>query len=162
MARDNSDPFEQERDGCLISTDPTRLNLDVVHGFLSRAYWSKNIPRSIVERAVRNSLCFGVYAGGQQVGFARVITDRATFAYIADVFILETHRGRGFSKFMMRAIKAHPDLQGLRRWSLATRDAHGLYSQFGFTPLKMPERHMEILDLGIYKTARPAGAGSES
>ena len=162
MARRDSLPFEQERDGCLISTDPARLNLDVIHGFLSRAYWSKNIPRSIVERAVRNSLCFGVYADGEQVGFARVITDRATFAYIADVFIVETHRGRGFSKFMMGAIKAHPDLQGLRRWSLATRDAHGLYSQFGFTPLKMPERHMEILDLAIYKKARPASAGTES
>src|SRR5579863_2665122 len=132
MARRDSLPFEQERGGCLISTDPARLNLDVIHGFLSTAYWSKNIPRSIVERAVRNSLCFGVYADGEQVGFARVITDRATFAYIADVFIVETHRGRGFSKFMMGAIKAHPDLQGLRRWSLATRDAHGLYSQFGF------------------------------
>ena len=161
MVRDNPAPFEQERDGCLISTDPVKLDLEVIHGFLSSAYWCKDIPRPVLDSAIRNSLCFGVYADGRQVGFARVITDRATFAYIADVFILDSHRGRGFSKFMMGAIKAHPDLQGLRRWSLATRDAHGLYRQFGFTPLKMPERHMEILDLAIYRQARPAGAGSE-
>lgn len=160
MVRDKSGPFEQERDGCLISTDSAKLDLDVIHEFLSGAYWCKDIPRAVLERAIRNSLCFGVYADGRQVGFARVITDRATFAYIADVFILDSHRGRGFSKFMMAAIKAHPDLRGLRRWSLATRDAHGLYRQFGFTPLNKPERHMEILDLAIYRQVRPAAAGT--
>ena len=157
MAPSESAVFEREHGGYLISTDPTRLDLDVIHGFLSRAYWCEDVPRSILERAIQNSLCFGVYAKGHQVGFARVITDRATFAYLADVFVLESHRRLGLSKQMMEAIKSHPDLQGLRRWSLASRDAHGLYSQFGFTALQMPERHMEILDLEIYKKARRAG-----
>jgi GNAT superfamily N-acetyltransferase len=161
MGRDDAAIFEREREGCLISTDPAKLDLDVIHGFLSRAYWSEDVPRSTLERAIRNSLCFGVYVDGRQAGFARVVTDRATFAYIADVFILEPHRGRGLSKQMMGVIRSHPDLQGLRRWSLATRDAHGLYSQFGFTPLQMPERHMEILHLEIYKKVLRAGAGSE-
>lgn len=157
MDRDDAAIFEQQRDGCLISTDPAKLDLDVIHGFLSQAYWCEDVPRPTLERAIRNSLCFGVYVDGRQAGFARVVTDRATFAYIADVFILEPHRGRGLSKQMMGVIRSHPDLQGLRRWSLATRDAHGLYSQFGFTPLQMPERHMEILDLEIYRKARRAG-----
>jgi GNAT superfamily N-acetyltransferase len=161
MDRDDAAIFEREREGCLISTDPAKLDLDVIHGFLSQAYWCEDVPRSTLERAIRNSLCFGVYVNGRQAGFARVVTDRATFAYIADVFILEPHRGRGLSKQMMEVVRSHPDLQGLRRWSLATRDAHGLYSQFGFTPLQMPERHMEILDLEIYKKVRRAGAGSE-
>ncbi|HEV2383110.1 MAG TPA: GNAT family N-acetyltransferase [Terriglobia bacterium] len=161
MDSDDAVIFEQQCEGCLISTDPAKLDLDVIHGFLSQAYWSEAVPRSTLERAIRNSLCFGVYVDGRQAGFARVVTDRATFAYIADVFILEPHRGRGLSKQMMGVIRSHPDLQGLRRWSLATRDAHGLYSQFGFTPLQIPERHMEILDLEIYKKARRAGAGSE-
>jgi GNAT superfamily N-acetyltransferase len=161
MVRDNSGVVEEERDGCLISTDPARLDLDVIHGFLSQAYWCEDIPRPTLERAIRNSLCFGVYADGRQVGFARVITDRATFAYLADVFILESHRRRGLSKHIMEFIMAHPDLQGLRRWSLATRDAHCLYSEFGFTPLRTPERHMEIIDLEIYKKARQAAAANE-
>ena len=161
MDRDDSGVIEQERDGCLISTDPARLDLEVIYGFLSHAYWSEEIPRSTLERAIRNSLCFGLYCDRRQVGFARVVTDRATFAYLADVFILDSHRRRGFSKLMMKFIMAHPDLQGLRRWSLATRDAHGLYSRFGFTSLKQPDRHMEILDLEIYKRARQARARSE-
>jgi len=150
-----AEPAAFERDGCLVSTDPAKLDLDVVHGFLAQAYWSEGIPRPVLERAIRNSLCFGVYADGRQVGFARVISDRATFAYIADVFILDSYRGRGFSKRLMEAIMSHPDLQGLRRWCLGTRDAHGLYAQFGFGPLKMPERNMEILDFEIYKKAEP-------
>jgi GNAT superfamily N-acetyltransferase len=145
--------FEQQFDGCLISTDPAKLDLDVIHGFLREAYWCEDIPRSTLERAIRHSLCFGIYADNHQVGFARVITDRATFAYIADVFVLDSHRGRGFSKLLMGAIKSHPDLRGLRRWSLTTRDAHGLYSQFGFTSPTFPDRHMEILTLEIYKQA---------
>jgi protein-tyrosine-phosphatase/GNAT superfamily N-acetyltransferase len=151
---------EYRRDGAVISTDPALLDMDVVHGFLSRVYWCEDIPREVLERAVRNSLCFGVYVDGAQVGFARVITDRATFAYLADVFIVESHRGRGLSKLMMEVVMSHPDLQGLRRFSLSTRDAHGLYRQFGFESAKMPERLMEILVPGIYKRP-PEGKASK-
>ncbi len=135
-----------------ISTDPARLDLDVVHRYLSEeAYWSPGVPRATVERAVENSLCFGVYAPDfSQVGFARLVTDRATFAYLADVFVLAEHRGRGLSKRLMEAIIAHPELQGLRRWLLMTRDAHSLYAQFGFTPLANPPRVMERHDPDVY------------
>jgi inosine/xanthosine triphosphatase len=134
-----------DKAGYTISSDPGHLQIDVIHDFLAqRAYWSKGVPRVVVEQAVKNSLCFGVYHGEEQVGFARVVTDRATFAYLADVFILEEHRGRGLSKRLMTTILQHPDLQGLRRWSLATRDAHELYAQFGFQPLVSPERWMEL------------------
>jgi GNAT superfamily N-acetyltransferase len=138
-------------DGISISADPALLDLDVIHGFLKSAYWCEGLPREVIERAIRNSLCFGVYDHGRQIGFARMITDRATYGYLADVFVLEPHRGRGLSKRLMQAIVAHPDLQGLRRWSLITRDAHGLYAQFGFQPLSQPERHMEILNPDVYK-----------
>ena len=127
-----------------ISTDPSRFDLDVVHGYLSRSYWAEGVPREIVERAVRGSLGFAAFEGGRQIGFARVITDRATFAYLADVFVLENFRGRGVASRIMEAIVSHPDLQGLRRWMLVTRDAHPLYEKFGFRPLAAPERHMEI------------------
>ena len=126
-----------------IDTDKARLDLDVIHGFLSASYWSPNVPREIVRRAIDNSLCFGVYIGDAQVGFARVITDLSTFAYLADVFILEAYRGRGLSKRLMDAIVSHPQLQGLRRWTLITRDAHALYARYGFTPLATPDRFME-------------------
>ena len=120
------------------------MDLDVVHGYLTRSYWSPGVSREVVQRAVENSMPFGVYhRDGRQVGFARIITDKATYAYLADVFILEEHRGLGLSKFLMEVIVAHPDLQGLRRFALATKDAHGLYTQFGFAPLTQPERHME-------------------
>jgi GNAT superfamily N-acetyltransferase len=132
-------------DGIIITTDPARLDLDVIHGFLSGSYWAEGIPREVVERAVRHSLCFGAYQGERQVGFARVVTDRATFAYVSDVFVLPPARGRSIAKRLMAAIMAHPDLQGLRRWTLATRDAHGLYRQFGFGEPRYPERQMEIL-----------------
>jgi GNAT superfamily N-acetyltransferase len=128
-----------------VSTDPARIDLDVVHGFLTTSYWAAGIPRELVERSIRNSICFGAYVEGRQVGFARVISDRATFAYVCDVFALPSHRGRGVGKRIMAAIRAHPELQGLRRWTLATRDAHGLYRQFGFTGPRHPERMMEIL-----------------
>lgn len=141
-----------------ISCDPARLDLNLVHGFLSQSYWSPGIPRTVVERALRGSLAFGAYANDQQVGFARVITDRATFAYVADVFVIEEHRGRGVSKLLMQAMIDHPDLQGLRRWSLVTRDAHGLYEQFGFRPVAQPERHMEILRRDIYLASNTEGA----
>jgi GNAT superfamily N-acetyltransferase len=148
-----SNYFEHRRNEFLVSTDPTRLDLDVIHGFLTSCYWAKGIPREIVARSIKHSLCFGVYDGsGAQVGFARVISDFATYAYIADVFVLESHRGQGLGKLLMEGITQHPELQGLRRWSLSTLDAHGLYAQFGFTSLKWPERYMEILRPGIYET----------
>jgi GNAT superfamily N-acetyltransferase len=136
-----------------ISTDPTRLDLDVIHGFLTNCYWAKGIPRTLVARSIENSLCFGVYdAAGSQVGFARVISDFATFAYVADVFILESHRGQGLGAGLMERIKQHPSLQGLRRWNLSTKDAHELYAQYGFVPLKWPERYMEIFRPNMYET----------
>ena len=133
-----------------IDSDPARLDLDVIHGFLTASYWSPGISRALVERAVRNSVCFGVYEEGRQVGFARVITDQATFAYLADVFILEAHRGKGLAKALMSAIVADPRLQGLRRWVLATRDAHKLYERYGFTPLAKPQRFMELHQPDVY------------
>jgi GNAT superfamily N-acetyltransferase len=134
-----------------ISTDPARIDLDTVHGFLTASYWARGIPRETVERSIKNSLCFGIYHGDRQVGFARVVTDRATFAYLGDVFVLPDYRGRALSKWMMECIMAHSDLQGLRRWMLATQDAHGLYRQYGFTELKAPQRWMEIHSSDVYK-----------
>lgn len=133
-----------------ISTHRARLDLDVIHGFLTTSYWAEGIPRETVQRSIENSLCFGVYSEGKQVGFARVISDFATYAYLGDVFILDSFRGLGLGKWLMECVMSHPRLQGLRRWSLATRDAHGLYAQFGFTPLKSPSRYMEIHHAGIY------------
>jgi len=127
-----------------VSTDRTRLDLDVIHGFLQTSYWAAGRPRDVVERSINNSLCFGVYAGGRQIAFARVVSDAATFAYLMDVFVVSEHRGRGVSKLLMREILAHPQLQGLRTFLLATLDAHGLYAQFGFKPLAEPERWMAI------------------
>jgi GNAT superfamily N-acetyltransferase len=143
---------EHRRGEFLVSTDRARLNLDVVHGFLTNCYWAKGISRELVGRSIHNSLCFGIYdAGAQQVGFARVISDFATIAYLGDVFVLESHRGRGLGKWMMECIIQHPALQGLRRWILLTRDAHGLYAQFGFAPLKAPERYMERHQPDVYE-----------
>jgi GNAT superfamily N-acetyltransferase len=141
---------EWSRDGFVISTDKTRLDLDLIHGFLTQAYWSRGVPREVVARAILGSMCFGVYEGAHQVGFARVTTDRATFGYIGDVFILEDWRGRGLGEWLMQTIMAHPELQGFRRWLLATLDAHGLYAKLGFTPLAEPGRYMEKTDLDIY------------
>ena len=118
----------------LISTDPSLLNVDTIYNYLSgESYWAKNIPRHVVEKSIANSLCFGLYHNNKQVGFARLVTDKATFAYLGDVFILPAYRGNGLSKWLMQVIHAHPELQGLRRWVLGTRDAHGLYEQFGWT-----------------------------
>ena len=127
--------------------------MDVIHGFLKEAYWSRGIPRETVARAILGSLCFGLYEQARQVGFARVVTDRATFAYIGDVFVLPPWRGRGLAVWLMETITAHPELQGLRRWQLATRDAHGLYARFGFVPLAEPARQMEKVDFDIYVKA---------
>ena len=137
-----------------ISTDAYRLNVDVIHKFLAEdSYWSPGIPRSVVERAIENSLCFGVYHGATQVGFARVVTDKSTFALLADLFVLKTHRGKGLSKWLMRCVVGHEDLQGLRRLLLLTSDAHGLYRQFGFEQLGNPSSFMEVLRQDICRSS---------
>lgn len=141
-----------------ITTDASRLDLDVIHDFLSRSYWAAGIPREVMARAIRHSMCFGAFDGERQVGFARVISDFATFAYVSDVFVVESSRGRGVGKQLMAAIMSHPDLQGLRRWTLFTRDAHGLYRQYGFGEAHYPDRLMEIL-AGPYTAAPPPQRG---
>jgi len=142
--------MERTRDDYTISTDPDRLDLDLIHGYLSHSYWAEGIPRELVARSIKNALAFGIYHGAEQVGFARVITDRATFGYLADVFVLESHRGRGLSRWLMEVIMDHPELQGLRRWMLATRDAHGLYAKFGFQAVAGSGNLMQILRVGLY------------
>jgi GNAT superfamily N-acetyltransferase len=138
-----------------ISTDPARIDLAAAHRFLSEeAYWSPGVPLEIVERAIGNSIVFGIYKGGAQAGLARVVSDRATFAWICDVFVLPEHRGAGLGKWLMECVNAHPELQGLRRWMLATRDAHGLYRQYGFTELHDATRFMERWDPEIYRRGR--------
>ena len=141
---------EWKRNGFSISTERARIDLAFVHNFLSRSYWAKNIPFEVVRRSIENSLCFGLYKADEQIGFARVITDSATFAYLCDVFVSEEYRGRGLSKWLMETISLHPKLQNLRRWMLATKDAHGLYSQFGYTPLDAPEVFMQRHALDVY------------
>jgi ribosomal protein S18 acetylase RimI-like enzyme len=147
--------YERHREGCTVSTDPARFDLDAIHAFLSTSYWAEGIPRPLLEQAIRNSLGFGLYGeegeAERQIGFARVITDRATFAYLCDVYVLPEHRGRGLGKWLIECVMAHPDLQGLRRFSLVTRDAHALYHPFGFTEIRSPERQMEIARPGLYK-----------
>jgi len=145
---------EWRRHNYLISTDRGKLDRTVIHRFLEGSYWAKGIPREIVERGIENSLCFGLYDGERQVGFARIISDFSTFAYLADVFVLESERGRGLGVWLIETIKDHPQLQGLRRWMLATADAHGLYRKFGFTALSRPERIMEITDPDIYTRSK--------
>ena len=140
--------------GYEISTDQDRLDVEVVFRFLSEeSYWSPGIPRDVVERSINNSLCFGVYHGEAQVGFARIVTDKATFALVADVFIVEAHRGKGLSKWLLHEVMEHPDLQGLRRLLLLTSDAHSLYAQFGFTEIGNPWRFMEVLHPDVYGRA---------
>ncbi len=136
-----------ERGEYLITTDRSHLDLPLIHSFLSNeTYWAVGRTIEVVQRSIDNSLCFGIYKNTEQVGFARVVTDRATFAWLADVFVVPGHRGRGLSKLLMEVILAHPELQGFRRWVLATKDAHSLYAQFGFIPLHRPERWMERPD----------------
>ncbi len=127
-----------------FTTEKCRMDVESIHDYLRQSYWSPGISRKVVERAIDGSICFGIFYQAKQIGFARVVTDRATFAYLADVFILEPHRGKGLSKRLMTIILEHPDLQGLRRFLLATRDAHGLYKHFGFTELANPARFMEL------------------
>lgn len=143
--------WEARRGEFLITTDPARLDLDAVYGYLSRAYWCEGIPRQTVERAMRQSLCFSLFEGERQIGLVRVVTDCTTFAYLCDVYVLESHQGRGLGTWMMQCVVDHPELQGLRRWHLTTRDAHALYHKVGFVPLSKPERHMELFIPDIYK-----------
>ena len=138
------------KDGYSITTDRYRLDLDAIHAFISQSFWAEGIPKETMARAIANSLCFGLFDGANQVGFARVVTDRATYAYLCDVYVLESHRARGLGKWLMEAVMAHPDLQGLRRFQLVTRDAHGLYERHGFETPANPERHMEIFRHGMY------------
>ncbi len=137
--------------GYTISTDKRRLQFAVIHDFLRESYWAVGIPEAVVRKSIEGSLCFGVFHGREQVGFARVITDEATFAYLADVFVLPEHRGKGLSKRLMEEIIAHPALQGLRRMLLATRDAHTLYALYGFKKLGNPDRWMEVHQPDIYR-----------
>ena len=136
--------YETNENGLVISDNKSRLDRALMFDFLrQRSYWAQEITREILDRSIENSLCFGAYLDGRQIGFARVVTDYATFAWLADVFVVEEQRGKGFSKRLVAAVLAHPRLQGLRRFQLGTRDAHGLYAQFGFKPLAFPERFME-------------------
>ena len=146
--------FEIENEKYLISTDPLLMQVEIVHNYLSQqSYWAKNIPLHTVEMAIKNSLCFGVYINQKQIGFARLITDKATFAYLADVFILEEYRGKGLSKYLMKCIHEHPEMQGLRRWVLGTKDAHSLYEKFGW--VKFSEEQllcfMHLHNLDVYE-----------
>lgn len=144
-----------------ISTDKNQLDLKIVHGFLETAYWSPHVPLAVVKRAIEHSLTFGVYRESEQIGFARVITDYATFAYLADVFILESFRGQGLGQWLIEVILSHPELQGFRRWMLGTRDAHELYRRFGFTELNSPQRFMEIWHPNVYRDTSHTANESE-
>jgi len=156
LAHDDGDaPVESVRGEYTVSTDRSRIDLRAVHAFLSQSYWSPGVPEAVVRRAIAGAICFGIYHGSEQVGFARVITDQATYAYLSDVYVLESHRGRGLAKWMMSVIMAHPALQGLRRFSLSTRDAHALYKQFGFEIVANPDRQMEIMRRDIYLRSAP-------
>lgn len=143
--------MEWKKDGFTVSTEKEKLDRGVIHEFLRNSYWAKGISREIVDRSIENSLCFGLYEGEKLIGFARVITDEATFGYLSDVFVLERHRGRGLATWFMKVVMAHPDLRGIRRWMLATADAHGLYRKVGFAELSKPERIMEKLLTNAYK-----------
>ena len=142
---------EWRKDDYVLSTDASKIDINTVHGFLSRSYWAEEIQIETVRRSIENSLCFAIYHRETLAGFARVISDFATFAYLADVFILPKHRGKGLSKWLIQSILDHPQLQGLRRFTLATRDAHRLYAQFGFKPFAKPDRWMERHDLDVYR-----------
>ena len=148
--------FNITRGAYRISDLRAELDLAAVHAWLTQSYWSPGIPITIVQRAIENSLCFGLYHEGRQIGFARVVSDFATFGYLCDVYVLEDHRGQGLGKWLMQCIMQHPGLQGLRRFMLATRDAHGLYEQFEFSALGNPGRLMEIVKPDIYLQASPA------
>ncbi|MEP6846658.1 MAG: GNAT family N-acetyltransferase [Panacibacter sp.] len=157
--------YEAVRDQYLISTNKEKLDIDTIYNYISfESYWAQGIPRAVVEKAIAHSLCFGLYEGDKQVGFARLVTDMATFAYLGDVFILQDHRGKGLSKWLMQTIHAHPELQNLRRWWLGTKDAHSLYEQFGWTRITedVAKRFMQKHNPDVYKKApsnSPNGGG---
>ena len=142
--------FEERKGSFLISTDKTKLNISAVHHYLTNCYWAKGIPLETVVKSIENSDCFGVYDVDALVGFARVISDRATIGYLGDVFILESHRGKGLSKWLMECIMKYPEFAGFRRWILLTRDAHELYKKFGYKPIEKPDRYMEIVNPEVY------------
>jgi GNAT superfamily N-acetyltransferase len=139
-----------------ISLDPARIDVGAVHAFIANSYWAAGMPIATLRKAIDHSLCVSAFADDAQVGFARVVTDRATFAYLADVYVLEAHRGRGLSRRLVAALLGHPELQGLRRLMLVTRDAHGLYEKFGFTALAHPSRVMELHRPEVYAASGPA------
>ncbi len=142
---------EYRKEQFLVSSDPAKLDVNSIHAFLTNSYWETGgIPNDTIQRSIRGSLCFGVYDGRQQVGFARVVTDYATYAYLCDDYILESHRGKGLGKWLMECILSHPDLQGPRRWTLVSREPR-LYERVGFTSLREPETYLELVDLEIYK-----------
>jgi GNAT superfamily N-acetyltransferase len=151
-----------QRGDFTISTDKSRLDIDVIHEFLDTSYWAAGRSVDTIRRSIENSIPFGVYKGDHQVGFARVITDYATFAWIADVFILDSFQGKGLGTWLMQVIIAHPELQGFRRWVLATKDAHELYRKLGFTELKLPERWMERHDPNTQERPDYWGGGADS
>lgn len=144
--------YEFSKEPFLISTDKSKLDIGLIHNYLSsQSYWAENIPRAVIERSIQNSVVYGIYEGDHQIGFARVVTDFATYGYLADVFVLEEYRGQGLSKWLMDCIfNQTPEFQGFRKWSLATADAHGLYEQYGFTALARPERMMEKVNFTKY------------
>ena len=145
--------MEWRRETFVVSCDPAKLDRPMIAEFLASTYWARGIPPEIVERSIDNALCFALLDGDRQIGFARVISDYATFAYLGDVFVLPEFRGRGLAKWLMECVVNHPGLQSMRRWMLATRDAHGLYSQYGFTPLARPDIFMELHDPDVYGDA---------
>lgn len=142
--------MKAERGEFSITTDPSAVDIEAVHAFLTRAYWSEGIPAELVARAIAGSIPFSLFHGTKQIGFARVITDRTTFGYLADVYVLEAYRGQGLGRWLVECILQHPDLQTLRRFALVTRDAHSLYRQAGFSALTAPDRHMEIVRQVVY------------
>ncbi|PWT74752.1 MAG: GNAT family N-acetyltransferase [Bacteroidetes bacterium] len=146
--------MEWKREKFRISTKKKELNIEYIHHFISeKSYWAERVPREIVKKSIQGSVCFGLYDGKKQIGFARVITDKATFGYLADVFVDERYRGKGLGEWLMQVIMLHPKLQGFRNWMLSTKDAHGLYAKVGFKPLETPERIMRINVPDIYKKA---------
>jgi len=146
--------LEWQRDGYVISTDRARLDVGVIHAFLTTCYWANGVPRDVVEKSIKHSLNFGIYQGSEQVGFARVITDYATYAYLADVFVLPEHRGRHLAVWLVQVISEHPELQGLRRWGLLTKDAHELYERVGFVRVTDAAKYMEKTVPDIYRSSR--------
>jgi GNAT superfamily N-acetyltransferase len=138
-------PTELQNGPFLLSTDPARLDVDAIFDFLHQSYWANARPRSMIEESIRNSLCFGIFEGRSQIGFARAVTDYATFAYLADVYILEPYRGRGLGKWLVRSILECEELKGLRRWCLVTRDAQPLYQKCGFSQVPNPDQYMELV-----------------